>query len=341
VKRGLLLVVLLTALLPGCGERSVQKVNGTGSTFIGPVMSKWAGEYEKTRGVQVVYEAVGSAAGVQRLTAGVFDFACTDAPLTEKQLEQAREVGGEVLHVPLVAGAVVVAYNLEGVTGPLTLSGPVLANIYLGKITHWNDKAIRDLNPKANLPATEIGVVHRAAGSGTTYIWTDYLAKVSPEWASRAGAGLSVKWPAGVGRDGNQGVADHVKQTPGSVGYLELTYALQKDLPFALVKNREGMAVKPGPESVTAAVQEMLSAIPDDFRTAITNAPGKESYPISGFTWAVIFRKQKPARAKALVDFMRWVTHEGQGYAAELHYAPLPRELVERLDRKLDEVAGH
>ncbi len=325
----------LIVVAPGCGGcRQEQRLNGGGSTFVYPMMSKWASAYDKTKGVKVNYQSIGSGGGIQQMTAKTFDFGCTDAPLNEEQLQKARETGGEVVHIPLVMGAIVPAYNLEEVKEPLRFTGPVLANIFLGKITKWNDKALQQLNPNAALPDKDIGTVHRSDGSGSTFIWVDYLSKVSSAWKEKVGVGTSVNWPVGVGQKGTEGVAGQVKRTPGSIGYIELTYALQNNIKYGLVQNKEGAYVPATLESVTAA--GALAEIPDDLRYSLTNAPGKDAYPISGTVWAVLYVNQPADKGKAVIDFLRWVTHEGQQYAAELHYARLPQGLVERLEKKLD-----
>ena len=330
---------LAAVLAAGCGGGgSVKRLNGGGSSFVYPMMSKWAGEYENAHRVQVNYQSIGSGGGIQQMTAKTFDFGCTDGPMNPEQLQKAKQTGGEVIHVPLVMGAVVPAYNLEEVTGPLTFTGPVLADIFLGKIKKWNDPALRELNPRASLPNKEIAVVHRSDGSGTTYIWVDYLSKVSPEWKKRVGVGASVDWPVGVGQKGNEGVAGQVKRSPGSIGYIELIYADQNDITFGLVRNKEGRPVKGSLESVTAAAKGALSKIPDDLRYSITDAPGKDAYPISGTVWAVIYVNQPADKGQAVVDFLRWITHDGQQYAEGLHYSRLPQGLVERLEKKLDMV---
>jgi len=332
--------IVAAVLVPGCEERNGQKLNGTGSTFVQPIMSKWAEEYGKAKRGQIVYEGIGSSAGVQRLSSGVFDFACTDAPLNEAQQAQVTKGGGDFLYIPLVLGAVVPAYNLPGFKEPITFSGPVLADIFLGKIGRWNDKALQELNSGVTLPDMPIAVVHRSDGSGTTYIWTDYLAKVSPEWKSKAGGGMSVKWPAGTGKAGNFGVADHIKSTSGAVGYVQLDYALRDSIGVGLVKNRAGTAVKADASSVTAAAKSSLAEIPADLRFSLTDAAGTESYPIAGTVWAIVYVKQPAGKGKPLADFLRWATHEGQEVAEGLHYARLPSELVERIDKKLEQIAG-
>ena len=337
MKKWLVSAALVAALCSGCGRQS-RLLSGTGSTFVSPLMTKWGDEYAKAKGVTIEYESVGSGVGMQRLAAGTFDFGCTDAPMTPEQAERAKQTGGEVIHVPLTMGAVVAAYNLEKVKQPLTLSGPVLADIYLGNIKKWNEEPIKKLNPDVELPSEEIKVVHRDDASGTSYIWTDYLSKVSPEWKKKVGAGVSVEWPAGEGATGNGGVADKIKNTPYGIGYVPLNYALKNDVAFALVKNKEGAAVKASLESVTAAANHALSEIPDDLRYSLTDAPGKDSYPISGTTWAVVFVKQPAGRGRPLVDFLRRAVHEGQDDAEELHYARLPKGLVERAEKKIDQI---
>jgi phosphate transport system substrate-binding protein len=335
MKRVVLLAFLFGFLMTGCMSRSNAPLAGTGSTLIFPVMEKWVSQYQQAKGVKVTYESVGSHAGVQRLSPGVFDFACTDVPLTDDQIDKARHEGGDVVQVPLVLGAVVPAYNLEEIKEPLTFSGPVLADIYLGKIHKWNEKVIQDLNPNVTLPDKDIAVFHRKDGSGTTYIWTDYLARVSPEWKKTVGAGTSVSWQVGEGASSNKELAESMKKKAGSIGYLPLTYALDAQIPFGLVQNKEGTAVKPSMESVTAAAKAILPEIGEDLRFSLANAPGKDSYPISGATWAVVFAHQSGASGQTLADFLRWATHDGQEAAKSLKYAPLPSELAERVEKKL------
>lgn len=339
MKRAPSLVWLGSVLLAtvGCGGGQ-QRLNGGGSTFVYPMMSRWASEYEKAGGVQVNYQSIGSGGGIQQMTARTFDFGCTDGPMNEEQLKKARQIGGEVVHIPLVLGAVVPAYNVQEVTEPLRFTGSVLAAIYLGKVKKWNDPALKRLNPQAPLPDRDIVVVHRSDGSGTTYIWVDFLAKVNPEWKEKVGVGTSVNWPCGTGQKGNEAVARQVKQSPGSIGYVELEYALETDMQYGSVQNRDGMFVRASLQAVTAAANAALAEIPDDLRYSLTNEPGKDVYPISGTTWAVIYVNQPAAKGKAVVDFLRWTTHEGQQYVEGLHYARLPQGLVERLDKKLDQV---
>jgi phosphate transport system substrate-binding protein len=282
------------------------------------------------------YEAVGSGVGVKRLNNGFFDFACTDAPLSKEQLAAAQK-NGKVIHIPLVLGAVVAAYNLPGEVGQLTFSGEVLADIYLGKITRWNDEAIKKLNPNAKLPSDNITVIHRSDRSGTTYIWTDYLARVSPEWQEKVGgADTWVKWPKGigVGYPGSEAVASRIEQLSGAIGYVELGHAKRHNLMFGKVQNKEKVAVAPSVASITAAAAS--ADIPDDLCVKLADAPGKDTYPICGTVWAVVSVKQSPAKAEALVGFLRWATHDGQKYVEDLDYARLPPGLVERLEKKLD-----
>ena len=258
--------------------------------------------------------------------------------LPERQQVDEAAAGGDIVHIPLVMGADVPAYNLAEVKEPLVFSGPVLAGIYLGKIKKWNDKALQDLNPKAPLPDKEIRVVHRSDGSGTTYVWADYLAKVSAEWKEKVGVGNSVTWPCGDGAEGNLGVADRLEGTPGAIGYVELTFALEHGLQFGLVQNKAGDAIKADVESITVAADDALTEIPDDLRFSITDPGGKYSYPICGTTWAILYVDQPPDKGRQVVDFLRWVLHDGQDYAADLHYAKLPQRVVERAEMKLDSV---
>jgi phosphate ABC transporter phosphate-binding protein len=332
---GLALVGAVLGLgVHGCGS-GAQRLNAGGATFVFPMMSKWADEYKKSKGVEVNYQSIGSGGGIQQMTAQTLDFGCSEGPMNEEQLKKAKETNGDVVHIPLVMGAVVPAYNVD-VKEPLKFSGPVLAEIFLGKIKKWNDKALQDLNPGIDLPALDIAVVHRSDGSGTTYIFVDYLSKVSPAWKDKVGVGTSVSWKVGVGQKGNEAVAKYTADTPGAIGYIELIYALQKNIKYGVVKNKEGEFVKASLESVTAAAGNALKEIPEDLRYSITDAAGKDSYPISGTTWAVVYVKQPSDKTKLIVDFLRWVTHEGQDLTANLHYARLPKGLVERLEKKLD-----
>jgi len=297
-------------------------INGAGATFPFPLYSKWFSEYNKLHpDQQFNYQSIGSGGGIKQVTEGTVHFGASDAPMTDEELKKAPDV----VHIPTVLGAVVVVHNLPGVS-ELKLSPETLAGIFLGKITRWNDPALAKDNPGAKLPATAIAVAHRSDGSGTTAIFTDYLAKVSPEWKTTVGAGKSVKWPVGLGGKGNEGVTGIVKQTPGAVGYVELAYANQNKLAPATLKNHEGEFVKPTLEAITAAAAK--AAMPKDFRVSVTDAPGKASYPIAGFTYLLVRRDQKEkAKGTALVQFLWWAVTDGQKFAAPLDYAPLPREV--------------
>jgi phosphate ABC transporter phosphate-binding protein len=337
------LASLSAVLAPGCGHKKdegASRLNAGGSTFVYPLMSKWAGVYEKEKNVQVNYQSIGSGGGIQKMTAKEFDFGCSDAPLNDEQLAKAKSAGGDVVHVPLAMGAVVPAYNLGEVSEPLQFTGPVLADIFLRKITKWNDERIKACNPKVadKLPAKDIVVVRRSDGSGTTYIFADFLAKVSQEWKEKVGVSTSLKWPEDTtGAKGSEGVAGQVKLNNGAITYVEMTYAMQNEIRFGAVQNKAGEFIVADLDSVTTAAKSALTSIPDDLRYSLTDAPGKGSYPISGTVWAVLYVDQPAGKGQATVDFLRWVTREdkGQKYARELHYAPLPAGLIERVDAKL------
>ena len=300
------------------------KINGAGATFPNPIYSKWFSEYNKLHSnVEINYQPLGSGAGIRQLKERTVFFGASDMPMTDDQL---KEAPGATLHFPTVLGAVVPVFNLAGVTD-LQFSGPVLADIYLGKIKKWNAPAIAKLNPGVKLPATDIAVVHRSEGSGTTYIWVDFLAKVSPEFKEKVGVNSSVNWPVGVGGKGNDGVSGLVSQTPGALGYVELIFALQNKITYASVQNVAGEFVKAAPDSVTKAAAS--ATIPDDFRVSITNAPGAGAYPIASFTYLLLYEDaQDKAQAKTMVDFIKWAITDAQKFAAELGYAPLPDAVV-------------
>jgi phosphate transport system substrate-binding protein len=314
------------ALVAGAAAQTI-RINGAGATFPYPIYSKWFSEYNKLHAnVEINYQSIGSGGGIQQVTKQTVFFGATDGPMTPEQLQAAP---GKILHFPTVLGAVVPVYNLPGVTADLKFSGPVLADIFLGKITKWNDPAIAKLNAGVPLPATDITVAHRADGSGTTYIWVDYLAKVSPEWKSKVGVATSVNWPTGVGGRGNEGVAGLVRQTPGALGYVELIYALQTKIAYGAVQNAAGEFLKASVPAVTTAAAAAAAQMPADFRVSITNAPGKGVYPISSFTWVLLYENAKDkAQAKTMVDFMKWALTDGQKFAADLGYAPLPEAVV-------------
>jgi phosphate transport system substrate-binding protein len=315
------------ALVTGVAAQQTMRINGAGATFPYPIYSKWFSEYNKLHAdVQINYQSIGSGGGIQQVTKQTVFFGATDGPMTADQLTAAP---GKIMHFPTVLGAVVPVYNLPNVKAELKFSGPVLADIFLGKITKWNDPAIAKLNAGVTLPASDITVAHRADGSGTTYIWVDYLAKVSPEWKSKVGVATSVNWPTGVGGRGNEGVAGLVTQTPGAVGYVELIYALQNKIAYGAVQNAAGEFLKASVPAVTAAAAAAATQMPADFRVSITNAPGKGVYPISSFTWLLLYENAKDkAQAKTMVDFMKWALTDGQKFAADLGYAPLPEAVV-------------
>jgi phosphate transport system substrate-binding protein len=316
----------VAALVTGAAAQTM-RINGAGATFPYPIYSKWFSEYNKQHSnVEINYQSIGSGGGIQQVTKQTVFFGATDGPMTAEQLQNAP---GKILHFPTVLGAVVPVYNLPNVSAELKFNGQVLADIFLGKITKWNDPAIAKLNAGVTLPATDITVAHRADGSGTTYIWVDFLSKLSPEWKTKVGVATSVNWPTGVGGRGNEGVSGLVKQTPGAIGYVELIYALQNKIAYGSVMNAAGEPVKATVESVTAAAAEAVKAMPPDFRVSITNAPGKGVYPISSFTWMLLYENAKDkAQAKTMVDFMKWALTDGQKYCAELGYAPLPESIV-------------
>jgi phosphate transport system substrate-binding protein len=316
-------VVLLVAGVTA----QTMKINGAGATFPNPIYSKWFSDYNKLHpNVQINYQPIGSGGGIRQLTNQTVFFGATDGPMTNDQLLAAP---AKILHFPTVLGAVLPIYNVPGVSAELKFSGPLLADIFLGKVTKWNDAALVKLNSGVNLPGTDITVVHRSDGSGTSYIWVDYLAKVSPEWKSKVGVATSVNWPTGIGGKGNEGVAGLVTQTPGSVGYVELIYALQNKISYGMVQNLAGEFVKASEQSVTAAASAAAGKMPADFRVSITNAEGKGVYPISSFTWLLLYENPKDkAQAKVMLEFMNWALTEGQKSAGQLGYAPLPAEVV-------------
>jgi phosphate transport system substrate-binding protein len=326
MKRLVIASLATFALLGAALAAEAQQINGAGATFPFPIYSKWFSEYNKKYpNVQINYQSIGSGGGVRQLTAQTVFFGASDGPMTNEQLLAAP---GRILHFPTVLGAVVPIYNIEGV-GELKFTGAVLSGIFLGTITRWNDPAIAKLNPGATLPATDIIVVHRSDGSGTTYIFADYLAKVSPEWKKRVGVNTALNWPVGLGGKGNEGVSGLVRQTPGAIGYVELIYALQNRISYGAVQNLAGKFLKGSVEGVTAAAAAAVSAMPADFRVSITNAPGEAAYPISSFTWLLFYESPKDkATAKTMVEFMRWALTDGQQYCAQLGYAPLPDSIV-------------
>jgi phosphate transport system substrate-binding protein len=303
------------------------QINGAGATFPAPIYSKWFSEYGKLKaGVAINYQPIGSGGGIRQLTNQTVFFGATDGPMTTDQMQSAP---GKILHLPTVLGAVVPIYELPGVKGDLKFTGPLIADIFMGKITKWNDPAIAKVNAGVTLPNMDITVVHRSDGSGTTYIFADYLAKVSPDWKKSVGVNTSVKWPVGLGGKGNEGVTGTVKQTPGSIGYVELVYALQNKVSYGSVQNAAGEFIKASIPSVTAAAAAAVKQMPADFRVSITNASGPGVYPMASFTWLLLYENPKDkAQSKVMVDFMKWALTDGQKFATELGYAPLPAEVV-------------
>ena len=337
-------IAALTAAMSGafisiaCVAAKAQATNitGAGSSFAYPIYSKWAAMYAAKTGVKINYQSIGSSGGIRQLSDGIVDFGATDGPMTDEQLAKAK--GGAILHFPTVLGGVAVTYNLPGLRQPLKLTGAVLGDIFMGGITKWNDSRIAALNPGLKLPSNDVIVVHRADGSGTTYIFSDYLATVSTSWASKVGRGQSLNWPVGLGGKGSEGVTGQVKQLPGAIGYVELSYATQNKLPVALIRNASGAWVAPTLESVTAAAAGAAAKLPanTDYRISIVNAPGKTAYPISSFTWILVYEHPKDSvKGKALANFLRWAYKDGESVAGSLDYAPLPASMVRRLDARL------
>jgi phosphate transport system substrate-binding protein len=322
----LLAVAGAATLVVGAAAQTLQ-INGAGATFPAPIYTKWFSEYNKLHGnVQINYQPLGSGAGIRQVSSQTVFFGASDQPMTN---EQAQAAPAKLFHFPTVLGAVVPVYNIPGNKAELKFTGPVLADIFLGKIAKWNDPAIAKLNPGVTLPGTDITVVHRSDASGTTFIFVDYLAKVSPEWKSKVGVNSSVNWPTGVGGKGSEGVTGVVTQTPGSISYVELVYALQNKITYGSVQNMAGEFTKGTVQSVTAAAAAAASQMPADFRVSITNAPGKGVYPISSFTWLLLYESPKDKNlSKAMVDFVKWALTDGQKYCADLGYAPLPENVV-------------
>jgi phosphate transport system substrate-binding protein len=330
----LLLLVCVLLAWPVLGQTTL---NGAGATFPNPMYSKWFSEYHKIHSdVQVNYQPIGSGGGIRQVTAGTVDFGASDMPMTDKQLQDAKALN--ILNIPTVLGAVVPAYNIPGVPGEVKFTPDALAGIFLGKISKWNDKAITSANPGVTFPDKEIIVVHRSDGSGTTFIWTDYLSKISPEWKGQVGSDTSVKWPVGLGQKGNEGVAGSLRQMSGAIGYVELIYAVQNNIPYGSVRNAAGVFVKASLEGVTAAAAS-APKMPADFRVSITNAPGKDAYPISSFTWLLIPAQSKDAaKGKILADFLSWMVTDGQKMTSALAYAPLPDNVAAKVKDAIRQV---
>jgi phosphate transport system substrate-binding protein len=330
-----LLAALGLSLFAGCGESSGTVVlQGAGATFPNPLYQRWCADYNKTHpSVSLDYQSIGSGGGIKQLSARTVDFGGSDAPMTNEEIKGA---GADVIHIPTVLGADVLTYNLPDVQADLKLTPEAVADIFLGKIKKWDDPALKATNPGVALPSKEITVVHRSDGSGTTYVWTDYLSKVSPEWKEKVGVEKSVNWPVGVGAKGNEGVSGQVKQTPYSAGYVELQYAEQNKMPYASIKNSAGEFIRPNLDSISAAAAGASAQMPEDLRVSITNAPGAAAYPAASFTYLLVYKEQSDeGKGKALVDFLWWAIHDGQATAKEMIYAPLPKEVVVKTEAKI------
>ncbi|HKX31711.1 MAG TPA: phosphate ABC transporter substrate-binding protein PstS [Blastocatellia bacterium] len=323
----------------GPGTAGDVRLQGAGASFPNPIYQKWFSEYNKlTPGAKFDYQSIGSGGGIKQITSRTIDFGGSDAPMKDDDLKAAP---GPILHIPTVIGGVVVTYNLPEVQTELKLTTAAVAGIFLGQIKKWNDPAIAGANAGVTLPAKDITVVHRSDGSGTSFVWTDYLSKVSPEWKEKVGVGTSVNWPVGVGAKGNEGVTGQVKQTPYSIGYVELIYAEQNKLPYGSIQNSTGEFVKPSLDSITAAAAGSAATIPDDLRVSITNASGAGAYPIASFTYLLVYQEQADgAKGKELVNFLWWATHEGQQLAKQMGYSPLPAEVVTKAESKIKSITA-
>jgi len=324
-------------VLPVLGQ---SKLTGAGATFPNPMYSKWFNEYHKLHpDVEINYQSIGSGGGIRQFTEGTVEFGASDMPMTDEQIKDAEgKLKTKVLNIPTVLGADVPAYNIPGVTGELKFTPEILAGIFLGRITNWNDPEIAKVNPDVKFPNQDIVVVHRSDGSGTTFIWTDYLSKISADWKSQVGANTSVKWPKGMGGKGNEGVAGSIRLLPGSIGYVELIYAVQNKISYGSVRNASGAFVKATLDGVTAAAAS-APKMPADFRVSITNAPGKDAYPISSFTWLLVpVQSKDPAKGKILSDFLNWMANDGQKLTTALDYAPLPDNVAAKVKETIKQV---
>jgi phosphate transport system substrate-binding protein len=337
MKKLALTAILVTLAFSALAQSSPTFLNAAGATFPYPIYSKWFDVYRHVQpGVQINYQSIGSGGGIRQVLERTVDFGASDGPMSDEQLAQAKV---KILHFPTVLGADVPSYNIPGITVELNFTPQALAGIFLGKITKWNDPAIASANPGVNLPAEDIVVVHRSDGSGTTYIWVDFLSKVSEEWKNKVGRGTSVNWPVGLGGKGNEGVSGLVKQTPNSIGYVELIYAIQNHIPFGRVQNAASKFIKADLASVTEAAEAAARTMPDDFRVSITNPPGESAYPISSFTWLLIPEKiADPAKREAVKGFLRWMLSDGQHYVEALSYARLPKAVVAKEMRAISQI---
>ncbi|PYS21075.1 MAG: phosphate ABC transporter substrate-binding protein PstS [Acidobacteria bacterium] len=338
----LILVATFSIALTACsgGSSNEIRLQGAGATFPNPLYQKWLSEYGKAHAnIKIDYQSIGSGGGIKQIQARTVDFGASDSPMKDEDLKAAP---GEILHIPTVLGAVVITYNLNGVSQPLRFSPDVVADIFLGKIKKWNDARIKADNANATLPDLDITVAHRSDGSGTSAVFTDYLSKVSAEWKEKVGAGTSPNWPVGIGGKGNEGVTGQVKQTPNTIGYVELAYAAQNKLPVALIKNKSGNFIEPTIDAVTAAAAGALATTPDDLRVSITDSAGATAYPISSYTYILAYKNQSDeAKGKALVDFIWWGIHDGESFAKDLLYAPLPAEIVKRAETKINSITAN
>jgi phosphate transport system substrate-binding protein len=329
------LAVVGALVAAGARSTAAQDLNGAGATFPQPLYSKWFSDYAAKTGVKINYQALGSGAGVKQFTEGTVDFGASDAPMSDEEIGKLK---APAFHIPTVLGAVVITYNVPEITKPLNLTGPIVADIYLGKIKKWNAPEIAAVNKGVALPNKDILVVHRSDGSGTTYIFTDYLSSISPAWSSGPGKAKDVQWPVGLGGKGNDGVAGQVKQVPGAIGYIELAYARQNKLPYAALKNAAGKFIMPSIESMTEAAAATAAKLPanTDFRVSIVNAAAANAYPIASFTYLLVYQTQPdPVKGKKLIDFIKWAIHDGEADAGALDYGPLPKNIVAMLDKRL------
>jgi phosphate transport system substrate-binding protein len=340
-KFALVLTAAIAFAFAACGGNTGGDVRlqGAGATFPNPLYQKWLSEYGKLHSnVKIDYQSIGSGGGIKQIQSRTVDFGASDSPMKDEDL---RAAPGPILHIPTVLGAVVITYNLSGVSQPLRFPPDVIADIFLGKIKKWSDQRLKTDNPGVTLPDSDITVVHRSDGSGTSAVFTDYLSKVSPEWKEKVGAGTSPNWPVGLGGKGNEGVTGQVKQTPNTIGYVELAYAAQNKLPVGLVKNKSGNFVEPSIDAVTSAAAAAVAATPDDLRVSITDAAGPTAYPISSYTYILVYQEQQdPAKGKILVDFLWWGIHDGEKFAKDLLYAPLPDEIVKRSEAKINLISA-
>jgi phosphate transport system substrate-binding protein len=338
---GNFLAGLALALTVAVFAHAALSITGAGATFPYPMYSKWFDVYQKQNpGIEINYQSIGSGGGIKQVTEGTVDFGASDGPMNDEQLKAFQEKHGfGILHFPTVLGADVPTYNIPGVSVALNFTPEVLAGIFLGKITKWNDPAIVSANKGVNLPSSDIVVVHRSDGSGTTYIWTDYLSKISDEWKNKVGKGTSVNWPVGLGGKGNEGVTGQIKNAPNSIGYVELIYAASNNIPYGSVKNSSGVFVKADLASVSAAAAAVAKTMPDDFRVSITDPPGKTAYPIASFTWLLIPEKfSDSAKRDAIKGFVKWMLADGQNYTEQLQYAKLPKEVVAKEEKALGKI---